>query len=90
MIVSKRSSSSSLMIVLSSSAVNASTSLFLSLFLWRGRCTFGLEPKLRHVPAKADRGEPVYFYAVFHTKDMWEDYSRAGEEARRAMRQIWG
>lgn len=29
----------------------------------------GLEPKLRHVPAKTNRGEPVFFYAVFHTKD---------------------
>lgn len=29
----------------------------------------GLEPKLHHVPAKKDRGEPVYFYAVFRTKD---------------------
>lgn len=29
----------------------------------------GLEPKLHHVPAKSDRGAPVYFYAVFHTKD---------------------
>lgn len=29
----------------------------------------GLEPKLHHVPAKSDRGNPVYFYAVFHTKD---------------------
>lgn len=29
----------------------------------------GLEPKLRHVPAKTERGKPVYFYAVFHTKD---------------------
>lgn len=29
----------------------------------------GLEPKLRHVPAKTDRGEPVYFYAIFKTKD---------------------
>lgn len=29
----------------------------------------GLEPKLRHVPAKKDRGEPVCFYAVFRTKD---------------------
>lgn len=28
----------------------------------------GLEPKLQHVPAKADRGAPVCFYAVFHTK----------------------
>lgn len=29
----------------------------------------GLEPNLHHVPAKGDRGEPVYFYAVFRTKD---------------------
>lgn len=29
----------------------------------------GLEPKLRHVPAKSDRGNPVFFYAVFRTKE---------------------
>lgn len=29
----------------------------------------GLEQKLRHVPAKKDRGGPVYFYGVFRTKD---------------------
>jgi recombination protein RecT len=29
----------------------------------------GLDPKLRHIPAKADHGNPVYFYAVFRTKD---------------------
>lgn len=29
----------------------------------------GLEPKLRHVPAKTGRGQPVFFYAVFRTKD---------------------
>ena len=29
----------------------------------------GLDPKLRHVPAKSDRGDPVFFYAVFRTKD---------------------
>ncbi|MGI6014330.1 MAG: recombinase RecT [Oscillospiraceae bacterium] len=29
----------------------------------------GLEPKLVHKPAKADRGEPVFFYAMFRTKD---------------------
>lgn len=30
----------------------------------------GLEPKLYHKPAiSQDRGEPVFFYAVFHTKD---------------------
>lgn len=29
----------------------------------------GLEPKLNHVPARKDRGEPIFFYAVFHLKD---------------------
>lgn len=29
----------------------------------------GLEPKLRHIPVKTDRGDPIYFYAVFKTKD---------------------
>lgn len=29
----------------------------------------GLEPKLRHIPAFSDRGEPVFFYAIFRTKD---------------------
>lgn len=29
----------------------------------------GLDPKLRHIPAPGERGEPVYFYAVFRTKD---------------------
>lgn len=29
----------------------------------------GLEPKLRHVPAKENRGEPVYFYGMWRTKD---------------------
>lgn len=29
----------------------------------------GLEPKLRHVPAVTDRGEPTYFYAMFKLKD---------------------
>ena len=28
----------------------------------------GLNPKLEHKPAMADRGDPVAFYAVFHTK----------------------
>lgn len=31
--------------------------------------SFGLEPTLRHVPAKKDRGEPTHVYAVFRTKD---------------------
>lgn len=30
---------------------------------------YGLEPQLKHIPAKSDRGNPVYFYAVFRTKD---------------------
>ena len=29
----------------------------------------GLDPKLRHVPAKANRGAPVAYYAMFKTKD---------------------
>ena len=29
----------------------------------------GMDPKLRHVPAKADRGEAVAYYAMFKTKD---------------------
>ncbi len=29
---------------------------------------FGLNPELRHIPAKQDRGEPTHVYAIFHTK----------------------
>lgn len=29
----------------------------------------GLEPKLIHKPAAADRGEPTHFYATYHTKN---------------------
>lgn len=29
----------------------------------------GLEPQLKHIPAMSNRGEPIYFYAVFKTKD---------------------
>ncbi len=28
----------------------------------------GIDPKLKHVPARGNRGAPVYFYAVFKTK----------------------
>lgn len=28
----------------------------------------GLEPRLKHVPATSDRGDPTHFYAVFRTK----------------------
>jgi len=31
-------------------------------------CEYGLEPKLRHVPAAGDRGDPVKVYAMFRTK----------------------
>ncbi len=30
---------------------------------------FGLEPKLKHKPAKKDRGDITWVYAVYHTKD---------------------
>lgn len=29
----------------------------------------GLDPKLRHIPAKSNRGKPVAYYAMFKTKD---------------------
>lgn len=31
-------------------------------------CEYGLEPKLTHVPADSNRGEPIKVYAVFKTK----------------------
>ena len=31
---------------------------------------FGLEPALKHVPALSSRGEPIYVYGVFKTKDV--------------------
>lgn len=31
-------------------------------------CEFGLEPKLKHIPADKNRGEPIKVYAVFKTK----------------------
>ncbi len=30
---------------------------------------FGLEPSLKHIPAREDRGNPSHVYAVFRTKD---------------------
>lgn len=30
---------------------------------------YGLEPKLKHIPAKENRGNVAYFYALFKTKD---------------------
>ena len=31
--------------------------------------SFGLDPELKHIPAKEDRGSPIAVYAVFRTKD---------------------
>jgi len=31
--------------------------------------SFGLNPELKHTPAKDSRGEPMFAYAIFHTKD---------------------
>ena len=31
--------------------------------------SFGLDPQLRHIPAHENRGEPIYVYAMFRTKD---------------------
>lgn len=48
----------------------------------------GLDPKLVHIPAKSNRGDPVYYYAVFQTKggakgfDCWS-YDDALEHAKR-------
>ena len=30
---------------------------------------FGLDPVLKHIPARSNRGEPVYVYGLFKTKD---------------------
>lgn len=31
--------------------------------------SFGLEPTLKHIPAKSNKGEPTHVYAMFRTKD---------------------
>ena len=31
--------------------------------------SFGLDPELKHIPAKSERGEPTFVYAMFKTKD---------------------
>ena len=31
--------------------------------------SFGLNPELKHIPAKSERGEPTFVYAMFKTKD---------------------
>jgi len=30
---------------------------------------YGLNPDIKHIPAKSDRGAPIFFYAMFKTKD---------------------
>jgi len=30
---------------------------------------YGLEPTLKHIPAKGERGAPIYFYAMYRMKD---------------------
>lgn len=44
----------------------------------------GLDPKLVHKPAKSERGEPVFFYAVFRTKDDGYGFSVMSMEDVRA------
>ena len=34
---------------------------------------FGLNPKLKHIPALKDRGEPIAYYAVWRNRDYGED-----------------
>lgn len=46
--------------------------------------SFGLEPELKHIPAKADRGDPVYVYAMFRTKSDGYGYEVASIEDIRA------
>ncbi len=44
----------------------------------------GLDPKLEHVPAKGERGDPAYYYAVFRTKDDGYGFSVMSIEEVRA------
>lgn len=46
--------------------------------------SYGLEPKLKHIPAKADRGDPTHVYAVFRTKSDGYGFEVASIEAIRA------
>ena len=44
----------------------------------------GLEPKLKHKPAKDNRGEPIYFYAMFKTVNGGEGFEvMSVEDVRR-------
>lgn len=47
-------------------------------------CEFGLEPKLRHVPAVGDPGEPVSVYAIVKTTNGGAIFDVAGMDAIRA------
>ncbi len=49
--------------------------------------SFGLEPVLKHTPARSDRGEPIYVYAVFRTKDGGFGYDVMSMEDVRAFAQ---
>ena len=42
--------------------------------------SYGLEPELKHIPAKADRGDPTHVYAVFRTQSDGYGYEVASIE----------
>lgn len=46
--------------------------------------SYGLEPELKHIPAKGDRGDPTHVYAVFRTKSDGYGYEVASIEDIRA------
>ena len=46
--------------------------------------SYGLEPELKHIPAKADRGDPTHVYAVFRTQSDGYGYEVASIEDIRA------
>lgn len=48
------------------------------------RYSYGLEPELKHIPAKENRGDPVYVYALFQTKDGGYGFEVASIEDIRA------
>lgn len=49
--------------------------------------SFGLEPTLKHIPAASDRGEPVYVYAMFKTKEGGYGFEVMSMDAIRAFAQ---
>lgn len=46
--------------------------------------SYGLEPELKHIPAKGDRGDPTHVYAVFRTQSDGYGYEVASIEDIRA------